>query len=239
MARNLAVLVVDDEIQIQRLLKLGLGADGFTVISARTAAEVLHRLADEDVDLVILDIGLPDRSGLEVLEEIRKTSMVPVVVLSVRNSERDKVRAFELGANDYVTKPFGMAELAARLRTALKHRYQSEGILPKLRWGDLQIDLVNRRVTRDDKEISLTKTEYEILALLAKHAGRVVTHEFILRNICGAGSDGDAQYLRVYVSSLRSKLGARVGSNQIIRTEVGVGYRLMAPSAEAVNADVS
>lgn len=239
MAHNPIVLVADDEVQIQRLLKLGLGAEKFRVISARTAAEALKCVAQEELDLVILDIGLPDRSGLEVLEDIRKKSSVPVIVLSVREGEGDKVRAFELGADDYVTKPFGMAELTARLRVALKHRYQTEGTLPSLRLADLQIDLVNRHVTRAGKEIGLTKTEYEILALLAKYPGKVLTHDFILKNVRGSDSVGDPQYLRVYVRSLRNKLGDRVGSSQIIRTEMGVGYRLMAPPPEAVSAGVS
>jgi two-component system KDP operon response regulator KdpE len=237
MARNPTVLVVDDEVQIQRLLKLGLGAGQFRVVTARTAAEALAALAAEEPDVVLLDIGLPDRNGFEVLESVRRTSKVPVVVLSVRENERDKVRAFELGADDYITKPFGMAELTARLRVALKHRFQSEGTQPLLRLGDLEIDLVNRRVRRGDKEINLTKTEYEILCLLAKYPGRVLTHDFILRNVRGAENVGDPQYLRVYVRALRTKLGERAGENKIIRTEMGVGYRLVAPPSGEVAAD--
>ena len=206
-------------------------------MTARTAAEALAALAAEEPDVVLLDIGLPDRNGFEVLESVRRTSKVPVVVLSVRENERDKVRAFELGADDYITKPFGMAELTARLRVALKHRFQSEGTQPLLRLGDLEIDLVNRRVRRGDKEINLTKTEYEILCLLAKYPGRVLTHDFILRNVRGAENVGDPQYLRVYVRALRTKLGERAGENKIIRTEMGVGYRLVAPPSGEVAAD--
>jgi len=237
MARNPVVLVVDDEVPIQRLLRLGLGAGKFKAVSARTAEEALQCVASEELDLVVLDIGLPDRNGLEVLEEIRKTSSIPVIVLSVREGEEDKLRAFELGADDYVTKPFGMAELVARLRLALKHRYQTEGAQPILRLGDLEIDLVNRRVTRGDHEIRLTKTEYEILCLLARHPGKVLTHHFMLRNIRGAENAGDAQYLRVYVRSLRNKLGDRTGGEQVIRTEMGVGYRLVVPAPERAGAE--
>ena len=234
MARNPIVLVVDDEIQIQRLLKLGLGAGRFKVLQARTAAEALRVFAQEEIDVIVLDIGLPDRSGLDVLKEIRRTSSVPVIILSVREGEGDKVRAFELGADDYVTKPFGMAELTARLRVALKHRLQTEGTQPSLKLGDLEIDLVNRRVRRGGQDVNLTKTEYEILCLLAKYPGKVLTHDFILRNVRGTDNVGDPQYLRVYVRALRNKLGERAGENKIIRTEMGVGYRLVVPSPDAL-----
>jgi two-component system, OmpR family, KDP operon response regulator KdpE len=237
MARNPVVLIVDDEIQIQRLLKLGLGAGRFKVLSARTAAEALSQFAQEEIDVIVLDLGLPDRSGLEVLQEIRRTSSVPVIILSVRENESDKVRAFELGADDYVTKPFGMAELTARLRVALKHRLQTEGTQPALKLGDLEIDLVNRRVRRGGQDVNLTKTEYEILCLLAKYPGKVLTHDFILRNVRGTDNVGDPQYLRVYVRALRNKLGERAGENKIIRTEMGVGYRLVAPDAMTVGPD--
>jgi two-component system, OmpR family, KDP operon response regulator KdpE len=233
MARNPVVLVIDDEVQIQRLLKLGLGEGRFRVLPARTAAEALESLASLEPDVVVLDLGLPDRSGFDVLQDIRKASSVPVIVLSVRDGEADKVRAFALGADDYVTKPFGMAELAARLRVALKHRFHSEGTQPVLRLGELEIDLVNRRVARSGEEVDLTKTEYEILCVLASHPGKVLTHDFILRNVRGGDNVGDPQYLRVYVRSLRNKLGDQSPANRIIRTHTGVGYRLVAPSTKA------
>jgi len=236
MARSPTVLIVDDEVPIQRFLKLGLGAAMFKVLTARSATQALAIIADEEPDVILLDIGLPDRDGFDVLEELRRTSSVPVVVLSAREGERDKVRAFELGADDYITKPFGMAELTARLRVALKHRFQTEGTQPLLRLGDLVIDIVNRRVRRGDKDINLTKTEYEILCLLAKYAGRVLTHDFVLRNVRGAENAGDPQYLRVYVRALRNKLGDRGDGNKIIRTEMGVGYRLVMPSPDALDA---
>jgi two-component system, OmpR family, KDP operon response regulator KdpE len=238
MARNPVVLVIDDEIQIQRLLKLGLGEGNFKVVAARNAAEARELLASLTPDVVVLDLGLPDRSGFDVLQEIRTKSSVPVIVLSVREGEADKVRAFELGADDYVTKPFGMAELVARLRVALKHRFHTEGTQPVLRLGDLEIDLVNRRVTRGGQEINLTRTEYDILGILASHPGKVLTHDFILRNVRRGENVGDPQYLRVYVRSLRNKLGDRTPANRIIRTEMGVGYRLAVPSAEIAAAQV-
>jgi two-component system KDP operon response regulator KdpE len=236
MARNPVVLVIDDEVQIQRLLKLGLVEGKFRVLPARTAGEALESLASMTPDVVVLDLGLPDRSGFEVLQEIRKKSSVPVIVLSVREGEADKVRAFELGADDYVTKPFGMAELVARLRVALKHRFHTEGTQPLLRLADLEIDLVNRRVSRGGQEINLTKTEYDILCILASHPGKVLTHDFILRNVRGGENVGDPQYLRVYVRSLRNKLGDRSPANRIIRTQMGVGYRLVAPSSRTAAA---
>src|ERR1700722_14905487 len=239
MGRNPVVLVVDEEIQIQRLLKLGLGEGRFRVIAARDAAEALELQSSLAPDLVILDLGLPDRRGFEVLEKIRKLSQVPVIVLSARDGEADKVRAFELGADDYVTKPFGMAELVARLRVALKHRFQTEGIQPVFHLGDLEIDMVNRHVRKNGQEIKLTKTEYEILCLLAQHPGKVLTHDFILRNIRGADNVGDPQYLRVYMRSLRDKLGDRDDTRRMIRTEIGVGYRLAAPSAGNIGTPVS
>jgi two-component system KDP operon response regulator KdpE len=234
MARNPVVLVVDDEKQIQRLLKLGLGSDKFKVVGARDAAEALTTFAHEEIDLVILDIGLPDRNGLDLLGEIRKISAVPVIVLSVRDNEADKVRAFDLGADDYVTKPFSMSELSARLRVALKHRYQSQGIQPVVRLGELEIDLINRQVRNRGHEVNLTRTEFEILCLLAKHPGKVLTHDFLLRHVRGLESGGDPQYLRVYVRALRNKLGDRAGASKIIRTEMGVGYRLMVTGPETV-----
>jgi two-component system, OmpR family, KDP operon response regulator KdpE len=221
------ILVVDDEPQIRRLLKTSLVPQKFEVAEASTAGAALKRLDAEEFDLVILDLGLPDRSGIEVIEEIRARSTIPIIVLSVRNDEAGKVKALELGADDYVTKPFGMAELVTRIRVALKHRYQAQGTIPLLRSGDLEIDLVTRRVTRAGQEIRLSPTEYDILRLLAEHAGKILTHDYILRTVWGEDKTGDVQYLRVYVRALRQKLGSKVGENEIIRTEMGVGYRLM------------
>jgi two-component system KDP operon response regulator KdpE len=239
MSRKLSALIVDDEPQILRLLKIGLGAEKFKVADARTAAAALNLLATEAFDVVVLDLGLPDQSGFSVLEEIRKTSNVPVIVLSVRNDETGKVRALDLGADDYITKPFGLPELSARIRVALRHRLQAKGTQPALRFGEVEIDLLNRKVSRSGKDIQLSRTEYEILHLLAEHPGKILTHDFILRAVRGEGAAGDAQYLRVYIRALRLKLGDTFGKDRIIRTEMGVGYRLMAPESVAESASSS
>jgi two-component system KDP operon response regulator KdpE len=222
------ILVVDDEPQIRRLLKTSLVPQKFEVVEASTAGAALKRLDAEEFDLVILDLGLPDRSGIEVIEEVRKTSSVPIIVLSVRSDEAGKVKALELGADDYITKPFGMAELVTRIRVALRHRYQAQGTQPLLKAGEIEIDLVNRHVSRAGHEIKLSPTEYDILRLLAEHAGKILTHDFLLRKVWGDDKADDVQYLRVYVRALRQKLGDKIGENEIIRTEMGVGYRLVA-----------
>jgi two-component system KDP operon response regulator KdpE len=221
------ILVVDDEPQIRRMLKTSLVPQKFEIVEASTAGAALKRLDAEEFDLIILDLGLPDRSGIEVIQEVRKSSSVPIIVLSVRNDEAGKVKALEFGADDYMTKPFGMAELVTRIRVALRHRYQTQGTQPLLRAGDLVIDLVNRHVSRAGQEIKLSPTEYDILRLLAEHAGKILTHDFLLRKVWGDDKVDDVQYLRVYVRALRQKLGDRIGENEIIRTEMGVGYRLM------------
>jgi two-component system, OmpR family, KDP operon response regulator KdpE len=206
-----------------------LGAEKFKVAEARTAATALNLLATEAFDVVVLDLGLPDQSGFSVLEEIRKTSNVPVIMLSVRNDETGKVKALDLGADDYITKPFGLPELTARIRVALRHRFQAKGTQPALRFGEVEIDLLNRKVSRSGKDIQLSRTEYEILHLLAEHPGKILTHDFILRTVRGESAAGDAQYLRVYIRALRLKLGDTFGKDRIIRTEMGIGYRLMVP----------
>jgi two-component system KDP operon response regulator KdpE len=228
MTGKLSVLVIDDEPQIQRLLKIGLAAEKFKVTEARTAESALSQFATENFDVVILDLGLPDRSGFSLLEEIRKHSTVPVLVLSVRNDEGGKVKALELGADDYITKPFGLPELVARIRVALRHRYQAKGAQPALTVGDVRIDLLNRRVMRGKEDVQLSRTEYEILRLLAENSGKILTHDFILRQVRGEENAGDAQYLRVYIRALRRKLGDGLGQKKIIRTEMGIGYRLIA-----------
>jgi len=187
----------------------------------------MNSFSAETFDVVILDLGLPDKSGFSVLEEIRKVSTAPIIILSARNDEAGKVKALDLGADDYITKPFGLPELLARIRVALRHRLQAKGTQPVLKFGDLEIDLLGRRVSRDRQDIKLSRTEYEILQLLAEHPGKILTHDFILRKIRGDENAGDAQYLRVYIRSLRQKLGDKFGQDQIIRTEMGIGYRLM------------
>lgn len=230
-AHPVAILVVDDEPQIRRLLKTSLGAQKFQVVEANNAANALKKLSGETIDLVILDLGLPDQSGLDLIPLIRRDFSMPIIVLSVRSDEAGKVRALELGADDYITKPFGMAELVMRIRVALRHRYQAQGTQPMLQCGDLTIDLVDRRVTRAGSEIKLSPTEYDLLRLLAEHSGKILTHDFLLRRVWGDDKADDIQYLRVYIRALRHKLGDGQALSDIIRTETGIGYRLMVTDA--------
>jgi two-component system KDP operon response regulator KdpE len=223
------ILVVDDEPQIRRMLDLSLSAQGYEVVEAADGVSALKIIARGKTDLVILDLGLPDRNGLEIIEEVRKTSVVPIIILSVRNDEGGKVKAFDLGADDYVVKPFGMAELVARIRTALRHRLQEQGASPVLVCGDITVDLMNRVVTRKGEEVKLSKTEFDVLRLLAEHAGKILTHQYILKQVWGPHSGEEVQYLRVYIRALRHKLEARPDQPEYIRTETGIGYRLICP----------
>lgn len=219
-----SVLVVDDEPPIRRFLRTSLAVQNYRVSEAEDGGSALDLLAREKPDLVILDLGLPDIDGIELIRRIRATSRVPVVVLSSRGDERAKVEALELGADDYLTKPFGMEELIARLRTALRHGFQQKGEAPVFRSGDLTVDLVRRRVTVGENEVKLSPTEFAMLQLLVTHAGKVLTHQQILREIWGNAED--VQYLRVYVRQLRRKLEADPERPRHIVTESGVGYRL-------------
>jgi two-component system KDP operon response regulator KdpE len=220
------ILVVDDEAAIRRFLRTGLGAHGYEVVEAETAQGGIESVAREKPDLLILDLGLPDLDGLEVLQQVRRTSLVPVIVLSVRGDEKGKVAALDLGADDYVTKPFGMEELVARVRTALRHRLQEQGEAPIFRCGDLAVDLVRRVVTLKGKDVKLSAREYDLLRILVMHAGKVLTHQFILREVWGPAHTEDVQYLRVYVRTLREKLEEEPTRPRYILTETGVGYRL-------------
>ncbi|HHW42653.1 MAG TPA: response regulator [Desulfotomaculum sp.] len=220
------ILVVDDERQIRRLLQVALTGYGYEVEEASGGREGLVKAAAFRPDLVILDLGLPDLDGLEVLRRLREWSRVPVIILSVREQERDKIVALDAGADDYVTKPFGMGELLARIRAALRHAAGMEEE-PVLQFGDLVIDLAGRRVTVDDREVKLTPTEYELLKNLAIHAGKVLTHRQLLRAVWGPGSESDIHYLRVYVGQLRRKIEADPSRPRHIITEPGVGYRLL------------
>ena len=224
-----SVLVVDDEIQIRRFLRTGFELDGFMVHEAETGAEALRAATLQPSDLVILDLGLPDRSGLELITEIRKTSTVPILVLSARHDERSKVEALDLGADDYVAKPFGMAELMARLRAALRHAFQAQGELPVFASGDLAVDLVRRHVTRAGHEIKLSPKEFDLLRHLVMHAGKVLTHRQLLREVWGPAQADEVQYLRVFIRGLRQKLEPDPTRPTHILTELGVGYRLQLP----------
>lgn len=223
------VLVIDDEPQIRRFLDIGLRAEGYEVLLAATAAEGLALAATREPDLVILDLGLPDREGHEVLAEMRGWSQVPVLMLSVRSAETEKVRALDAGANDYVTKPFGIQELMARLRALLRDRAvggEAEG-LPRYEDGRLSIDLARREARLDGAVVSLTRKEYAVLALLLRHAGRVVTQQQLLRDVWGASHVQDSQYLRIVIGKLRQKLGDDPARPRWLKTEPGVGYRFL------------
>jgi two-component system KDP operon response regulator KdpE len=224
----LRVLIVDDEPAILRFLRAGLRAEGYTVAEAETASGALAQIQSGSADMVVLDLGLPDRDGLDVIREIRDAGLLlPIIVLTSRESEQSKVAALDLGADDYITKPFGMDELLARLRTADRHRLQQQGERPAFRCGELAADLVRRIVTIGGAEVKLTPKEYDLLRLLIAHAGKVLTHNFIMRNLWGGG--GDVQYLRIYIRALRQKIEEDPAQPRYILTETGVGYRLRAP----------
>ena len=228
------VLVIDDEPPILRFLRTSLTAVGYRVVTAENAANALAALATEKPDVVILDLGLPDRSGVELITEIRRKSPVPIIVLSARSDERSKVEALDLGADDFVGKPFGMAELMARIRAALRHRFQAQGELPAFVSGDLSIDLVRRCVTRGGREIKLSPKEFELLHQLVAHAGKVLTHRHLLREVWGPAHADEVQYLRVFIRGLRQKLEADPTRPAHILTELGVGYRLQLPPEQRI-----
>ncbi|QNK00102.1 response regulator [Dyella telluris] len=221
------VLVIDDEAQIRKFLDIGLRAEGYEVLLAPNAAEGLALAATRSPDLVILDIGLPDREGHDVLAELRQWSHVPVVMLSVRDAESEKVKALDAGANDYVTKPFGIQELMARLRALLRNRQGEPEATQRYDDGHLAIDLSRREVTLDGTLLSLTRKEYAVLALLLRHVGRVVTQQQLLRDIWGATHTQDSHYLRIVVGKLRQKLGDDPAAPRWLKTEPGVGYRFL------------
>ena len=226
-AAPLRVLVVDDEPPIRKLLRMGLTAQGYQTLEAPNGKTALDLLSQAP-DLIILDLGLPDAQGHELLRTIRaRNESVPIVVLSSRGDEAGKVQALDLGADDYVTKPFGMDELLARMRAALRHQLQTHGERPIFRVGDLSVDLVRRIVKVGDKEIKLSPKEYDLLRVLVQHAGKVLTHKFLLGELWDDLTD--AQYLRVYVRQLRQKIEADPEQPQFILTETGIGYRLRAP----------
>ena len=220
------VLVIDDEAQIRRFLDISLRAQGYRVLQAETGQQGLEMLATEGAELVILDIGLPDQEGHQVLAEIRQWSQVPVIMLTVRASETEKVKALDNGANDYVTKPFGIQELMARIRALLRSRAVSDdGTLPQFDDGHLHIDLVRREVHLDGAPVALTRKEYALLSLLLRNAGRVVTQPQILAEIWGPTHQHDTHYLRILVGKLRHKLGDSALESRYLFTEPGVGLR--------------
>jgi two-component system KDP operon response regulator KdpE len=219
-------LVIDDEIQIRRFLRAGFELEGFNVQEAACGAEGIRAATLRPVDLVIVDLALPDMDGSEIVERLRSWSGVPIIVLSVRSSEEEKVRLLELGADDYVVKPFGMAELLARARAALRRQARGSGGEPVVRAGPLSIDLAARLVTLNSAQVQLSPKEYRLLQVLAQHAGNVVTHQHLLKNVWGVTHVEDAHYLRILVRKLRHKIEEVPTEPKILLTELGVGYRL-------------
>ena len=226
-ATPIKILVIDDEPPIRKLLRMGLSTQGYEILEASNGKMSLE-LLEQKPDLVILDLGLPDMQGLELLRMMRsRNEAVPIVVLSSRGDEVGKVQALDLGADDYITKPFGMDELLARMRAALRHQLQAQGERPIFHTGDLSVDLVRRIVKVADREVKLSPKEYDLLRVLVQHAGKVLTHKFLLGELWDSLTD--AQYLRVYVRQLRQKIEADPERPHFVLTETGIGYRLRAP----------
>jgi two-component system, OmpR family, KDP operon response regulator KdpE len=222
---NVKILIVDDEPPIRKLLRVGLGAEGYAVEEASNARNAIEEVAAWRPDLIVLDLGLPDLSGQDLLRRWREAGLeIPIIILSSRTDETGIVAALELGADDYVSKPFGMKELVARIRVALRHRLQQQGERPLFQTGDLSVDLVKRIVRVKGKEVKLSPKEYDILRVLLQHAGKVLTHRFLLDHVWGGTTD--VQYLRVYVRQLRQKIEKKPEQPEYLLTETGVGYRL-------------
>jgi two-component system KDP operon response regulator KdpE len=227
MSQTATILVIDDEPQIRKFLRISLASQGYKVLEAGTGNDGLTQAALNKPDLLVLDLGLPDMDGQDVLSQFREWSTVPVLVLSVRASEDEKVRALDAGANDYVTKPFGIQEFLARIRSLLRQAPESGQVESAVIIGPLNIDLAYRRVSLGDGEVALTRKEYAVLAQLARHPGRVITQQQLLKDIWGPTHVEDTHYLRIVVGHLRQKLGDDPAAPQYIVTEAGVGYRLV------------
>lgn len=224
-------LIVDDEKQIRRLLRIILEEEDYKVLESNGGRQALSDIALRKPDLVVLDLGLPDLPGLAVLQRLREWSQVPVLILSIRDGPEDKIAALDAGADDYVTKPFEAGELVARLR-AIQRRARSGADEPYFRAGSLAIDFTERAVTVNGENVKLTATEYALLKILAQHAGKVITHKQLLREVWGPNSEDHAQYLRVYMNHLRKKLESVNSYEKLLRTESGIGYRLVLPRSE-------
>jgi two-component system, OmpR family, KDP operon response regulator KdpE len=220
------ILVVDDEPAILRFLRPALEANGYEMLSVGTLAEALKMIAASAPDIVVLDLGLPDGDGKEVIRRVREWSDVPIIVLSARDREIEKIESLDLGADDFVNKPFGVGELMARIRTSLRHRIQSHNEAARLSAGDVEIDIPKHRVMRGVEEVKLTPKEFELLAFLVRHAGKVVTHRQILTAVWGPAHTEDTHYLRVYIGQLRQKIERNPDDPSVILTEPGVGYRV-------------
>jgi two-component system KDP operon response regulator KdpE len=224
------VVLIEDEVPIRRFLRVTLDSHGYRLYEAGTGADALVEVASRQPDVVILDLGLPDMDGLEVIRRLREWTRVPIIVLSARGQERAKVEALDAGADDYIAKPFGADELLARIRVALRHTAGAgrEGAEAKFAVGGLEVDLARRLVRRDGQEIHLTPTEYRLLTTLVRHAGKVLTHRQLLVEVWGPSHTEEAHYLRVYMAQLRRKLEADPAQPRYLLTEPGVGYRLAA-----------
>jgi two-component system KDP operon response regulator KdpE len=220
------ILVIDDEIQIRRLLEITLDHEKYKVTLASAGEEGLALAAMHKPDLIILDLGLPDKDGLEILKSLRQWSSVPIIVLSVRDSEHDIITALDAGADDYLTKPFRTGELLARIRTSLRRNDKETAGEEERRFGTLTVDFSSHSVTRDGKAVKLTPTEFSLLALFARNAGRVLTHRYILEQVWGHAYAEETQYTRIYVSQLRKKIESDPAHPQLIQTESGIGYRM-------------
>ncbi|WP_346355601.1 response regulator [Azotosporobacter soli] len=225
MEGNLKVLVVDDESQIRRLIKVSLEGHGFKVLEAATGRDGLEQLIGVKPDILLLDLGLPDTDGKEVIRQIREWSAIPIIILSARDQEDEKIEALDIGANDYLTKPFGIGELMARIRVCLRQSHAGEDEM-RLRCGEIVVDLTKHQVFVADCEVKLTPTEYELLKVLMQNSGKVLTHRQLLKKVWGAESS-DTQYIRVYIGQLRRKIEADSARPRYIVTESGIGYRMM------------
>jgi two-component system KDP operon response regulator KdpE len=223
-----SILVIEDEAQMRRFLRVSLSSNGYELVEAETGQEGLAQAAARNPDLILLDLGLPDQDGVTVTERLREWTKIPIVVISARGQEQDKIRALDAGADDYLTKPFGIGELLARMRVALRHAATTETGEAQFVAGDLKVDLARRQVWTRDKEVHLTPIEYKLLAVLIKHAGHVVTHRQLLREVWGPNASEQTQYLRVYMGQLRHKLEQNPSRPAHLLTEPGVGYRLRA-----------
>lgn len=228
---NQRILVVDDEPQIRKFLRISLTAQGYDVLEAPAGEDGISKCATDQPNLVILDLGLPDLDGQQVINRIREWSNVPIIVLSVRASDGEKVNALDSGANDYVTKPFSIKELLARIRVAMRAGLQGEGGSPELVVGELVVDVPRHKVFVSGERVRLTRKEFELLKMLAQNAGRIVTHRQILRELWGPAHEDDVHYLRIYIGHLRQKLGDDSANPQYIESEPGVGYRLIMDAA--------
>jgi two-component system, OmpR family, KDP operon response regulator KdpE len=223
------ILIIEDELQMQRFLRASLGGNGYRVFEAQTGQDGLVQTAARNPDLVLLDLGLPDLDGLEVTQQLRTWARMPIIVISARGKEEDKIKALDAGADDYLTKPFGVGELLARIRVALRRSTQTDAGASEFVMGDVKVDLVKRRVTKSEVEVHLTPIEFKLLTTLVRYEGRVITHRQLLSEVWGRGSAEQTQYLRVYMGQLRHKLEDNPSRPRFLTTEPGIGYRLRIP----------